>query len=224
MPLDYTANLRTLDALKNDLAFRVRRRVFDLFMRELAPGPMSRCADFGVSGHRDHPVHYFFETLYPWKDHLTAIGQAAEGAAWFPTQFPGLRYLEADLRSIPVEDGYFDVGICNAVVEHAGPTDQQIALVREVCRVSKRVMFTTPNRAFPVELHTFVPLAHWLPHDRFYGVLRTLRMPGLASIDTLHPLNQREFSRLFPRERRNRLVTTGLPLLRTNLVIISEAR
>ena len=224
MPLDYTANLRAFDTFKNDLAFKVRRRVFDLFMRELTPGPDSRCADFGVSGHRDHPVHYFFESLYPWKDRLTAIGQAAENADWFPKQFPGLRYLEADLRSIPVEDGHFDVGICNAVVEHGGPTDQQITMVNEICRVSKSVMFTTPNRAFPVELHTFVPFAHWLPHDRFYAVLRTLGMHGLASMDQLHPLNPREFMRLFPRDRRNRLVTTGLPFLQTNLVVISTAR
>ena len=224
MPLDYTANLRTLDKLKNDLAFQVRKRAFDLFMRELQPGPRARCADFGVSGHRDHPVHYFFESLYPWKDKLTAIGQAAEDARWFPEQFPGLQFIEADLRSIPVEDNYFDVGICNAVVEHGGPTDQQKALVREVCRVSKSVMFTTPNRAFPFELHTFVPFAHWLPHDRFYDVLRMLGHDGLASIDQLHPLNPREFVRLFPRERHNRLMPVGLPLLQTNLVVISSAR
>ena len=224
MPLDYTANLRTLDKLKNDLAFQVRKRAFDLFMRELQPGPQARCADFGVSGHRDHPVHYFFESLYPWKDKLTAIGQAAEDARWFPEQFPGLQFIEADLRSIPVEDNYFDVGICNAVVEHGGPTDQQKALVREVCRVSKSVMFTTPNRAFPFELHTFVPFAHWLPHYRFYGVLQVLGHDGLASIDQLHPLNPREFVRLFPRERHNRLMPVGLPLLQTNLVVISSAR
>ncbi len=65
MPLDYTAHLGAFDRLKNTFALRVRRTVFDLFMRECLPGPDSRVADFGVSGHRDHPVHYFFEALYP---------------------------------------------------------------------------------------------------------------------------------------------------------------
>ena len=63
MALKYSTELGALDRMKNDLAFRVRRRIFETFMRECAPGPDSRVADFGVSGHRDHPVHYFFETL-----------------------------------------------------------------------------------------------------------------------------------------------------------------
>ncbi len=163
MALKYSTELGTLDRMKNDLAFRVRRRIFETFMRECAPGPDSRVADFGVSGHRDHPVHYFFETLYPHRSRLTVIGREAEEAGWFAEEFPGLTFLEADLRSIPLPTGYFDYGICNAVVEHGGPRDQQRALVAEVCRVSRCVLFTTPNKRFPVELHTFLPLIHWLP-------------------------------------------------------------
>jgi len=159
MPIDYTANLGALDRWKNDLAMRVRRKVFRQFWRAMKPTRYMRVADFGVSGHRDHPAHFFFETLYPWKDQLTAIGREAENVGWMPDQFPVLTFLEADLREIPLPDNYFDIGICNAVVEHAGTYDQQVALVHEVCRVSKKVMFTTPNKDFPVEVHTFVPLA-----------------------------------------------------------------
>ncbi|HWO06805.1 MAG TPA: class I SAM-dependent methyltransferase, partial [Methylomirabilota bacterium] len=150
MALRYATELGAFDRIKNDLAFQVRRRIFERFMRECAPGPEARVADFGVSGHRDHPVHYFFETLYPHRDRLTVIGRAAEDAGWFPEAFPGLRFLEADLREIPLPDRYFDYGICNAVVEHAGSRAQQIALVSEVCRVCRCVLFTTPNKRFPV--------------------------------------------------------------------------
>ena len=59
-----------------------------------------------------------------------------------------MSFLEADLRSIPLPDGYFYSGLCNAVVEHGGTREQQRALVGEVCRVSRCVMFTTPNRVF----------------------------------------------------------------------------
>ena len=77
MPIDYTANLGILDRWKNDLAMRVRRKVFRQFWRAMKPTREMRVADFGVSGHRDHPAHFFFETLYPWKDRLTAIGREA---------------------------------------------------------------------------------------------------------------------------------------------------
>jgi hypothetical protein len=224
MPIDYTAKLGALDRWKNDLAMSVRRKAFRQFWREMQPVPEMRVADFGVSGHRDHPAHYFFESLYPWKDRVTAIGQAAEDASWFPDQFPGLSFLEADLRSIPLPDNYFDIGICNAVVEHAGVYEQQKALVHEVCRVANKVMFTTPNKAFPVEVHTFVPLAHWLPDPTFRAVLHRLGHHELARIEQLNPLDARTLLGLFPPERETRLIEVGLSLLRTNLICVSTAR
>lgn len=224
MPLNYTTQLGPLDQLKNGLALAVRRRVFQRFMRECRPTPSQRVADFGVSGHRDHPVHYFFESLFPFKDRLTAIGQSAENADWLPEQFPGITFLEADLRSIPLPDNYFDAGICNAVVEHAGPRERQAALVREVCRVCRRVLFTTPNKGFPFELHTFLPLVHWLPDPMFRAVLRRLGYASLAHVDNLNPLDARTFLALFPPERDTRLMAAGPPLLRTNLLVVSTVR
>jgi hypothetical protein len=191
-------------------------------MREFAPGPEARVADFGVSGNREHPVHYFFESLYPHQEQLTVIGRAAEDAGWFAGAFPRARYLEADLRSIPLPDGYFDFGICNAVVEHAGPRDQQIALVEEVCRVCRNVLFTTPNKRFPVELHTFLPLLHWLPDAAYRAALRRLGFTYFAEMDNLNLLSAPAFLSLFPVARRNRLVRAGMPFLRSNLVCVSQ--
>lgn len=224
MALKYSAELGKLDRLKNDLAFRVRRGIFDLFMRECAPGPDARVADFGVSGHRDHPVHTFFERLYPHRERLTVIGRASEEAGWFAEEFPGLTYLEADLRSIPLPDASFDYGLCNAVVEHAGTREQQRALVAEVCRVARCVIFTTPNKRFPVELHTFLPLLHWLPDSTYRAALRRLGQPYFAEVENLNLLDARAFLSLFPPERDNRLLTTGLPLLPSNLICVSWAR
>jgi len=220
--LDYTTHLGPLDKLRNDLAFRVRRKVFDLFMREVAPGQDARVADFGVSGHRDHPVHWFFEALYPHRDRLTAIGQAAENASWFRDEFPGLTFLEADLRKIPLPDDYFDAGICNAVVEHAGTREQQAALVREVCRVCRNVMFTTPNRWFPIELHTFLPVLHWLPDGIYRAALRRLGFGYFAEVQNLNLLDATSLLELLPPDRQNRLVGVGLALMATNLVCISR--
>ncbi len=219
--LRYTTDLGPLERLKNDLALAVRRRVFELFMRECQPPQYARVADFGVSGHRSHPAHYFFEALYPHPDRITAIGR--EGAHWLSEAFPGLRYLEADLRAIPLADGYFDYGICNAVVEHAGDRERQLALVREVCRVCRCVMFTTPNKRFPLELHTFLPFLHWLPDPTYRAALRAIGHPSFADVENLNLLDRRAFHALFPPERRNRVLRLGPPLLPTTLVCVSRA-
>jgi hypothetical protein len=222
VPLEYSTDLGRLDRLKNDLAFRVRRKVFDVFMREFGPDAGMRVADFGVTGKRDHRVHHFFEALYPHREWLTAIGRAEEGAGWLTDAFPGLTYLEADLRKIPVPDDYFDAGLCNAVVEHAGSRQQQAALIAEVCRVSRNVMFTTPNRWFPVELHTFLPLLHWFPERLYRRLLKTLGFRYFAEVSNLNLLDASSLMALFPANRSNRVLRLGLPMLRTNIVCISR--
>jgi hypothetical protein len=83
------------------------------------------------------------------------------------------------------------------------------------------VLFTTPNKRFPVELHTFLPLLHWLPDGAYRAALRALGHSYFADIDNLNLLDAPSFLSLFPSSRRNRLVRSGLPLLRSNLVCIS---
>lgn len=208
--------------MKDDVAFQVRKRIFARFMQECTPVRTSRVADFGVSGNRAHPAHYFFETLYPYREGLTVIGRAAEEAGWFEEAFPGVRFLEADLREIPLPNGYFDYGICNAVVEHAGSTREQAALVTEVCRVCRCVLFTTPNKRFPLELHTWLPVLHWLPDLTYRRVLRRLGLGYFAEIANLNLLDADSFMALFPASRRSRLVSAGLPLLPSNLICVSR--
>ena len=49
----------------------------------------------------------------------------------------------------------------NAVLEHVGSFDNQLFFVRELCRVARRVFISVPNRFFPIEPHTALPLAHY---------------------------------------------------------------
>ena len=206
----YTTHLGALERFKNDLVYRLRKRVFDAFMREFRPGAEARVADFGVSTHRYHPVHYYFETLYPHKDRLTALGR--EGSYWYEEVFPGLKYVNCDLRSIPFPDDYFDFGLCSDVIEHAGSRAEQRALVEEVCRTCRNVLFTAPNRSFPIETHTFVPFLHWLPGREFRLLLQACGLRTFASEAMLNPLDGTTLLSLFPRNRENTLLRVTRPL------------
>ena len=200
----YTTSLGPLERWKNDLAFALRRRVFGDFMREFAPGPEARIADFGVSIHDTHHAHYYFEELYPHKERLTALGR--EGSYWYEEKFPGLKYVNCDLRAIPFPDDHFDFGLCSEVVEHAGSREEQRRLVEEVCRTCRNVMFTTPNRSFPVEVHTFVPFLHWLPGPEFRTLLQACGMKMFATEEMLNPLDARALLSLNPANRRNEIL------------------
>ena len=50
-------------------------------------------------------------------------------------------------------------------------------MISETARVSEKGFFiTTPNRWFPIEVHTTLPLVHWLPKPIFRKLLHVMGM------------------------------------------------
>jgi len=188
-----------------------RRRKLELFLRELRPTPEMTVVDVGVTdtgGEDLYGTHNFFEAQYPWPAQITAV--STQYLARFSAAFPQVHAVRADGRALPFEDGAFDVGFSNAVLEHVGGRDDQRAFVGELCRVARRVFLATPNRWFPVDSHTLVPFAHWLPRtarERIYGTLR--RDEGLG-VELLRP---GELLDLFPAGTRPRLLRRGMSLV-----------
>ena len=58
------------------------------------------------------------------------------------------------------------------------------------------VFLTTPNRAFPIEVHTFLPVLHWLPKRLHRRVLALLGYSFWAVETNLNLLTRRELAQL----------------------------
>jgi hypothetical protein len=186
------------------VSMRSRRRKLQLFLDLLQPGPETTVVDVGVtdapfgSGSTDN----FFEALYPWPERITGVGHTELDR--FSEAFPQVHAVRADGRDLPFADAEFDVGFSNAVVEHvAGGREGQQQFVHELCRVARRVFVTTPNRRFPLEVHTLLPFVHWLP--------RGPRERLLPFDDVLDPLSAKDLAALFP--YRVRVINTGMTLI-----------
>lgn len=129
--------------------------MFDLFMEVLTLGPESKVLDLGVSPDQSLPESNFFEALYRWKNRIVAA--SIEDARWLEAAYPGMKFVHIRPGPLPFFDNEFDAPFCSAVVEHVGDREAQRAFVSECLRVSKQFFVTTPNRQFPIELHTFLP-------------------------------------------------------------------
>jgi len=190
--------------LASRVSLRSRERKLALFLELCRPGPETTVVDVGVT---DAPfgngsTDNFFEALYPWPEQITGVGHTELDR--FSAAFPTVRAVRADGRDLPFADGEFDVGFSNAVVEHvAGGRDGQRQFVHELCRVSKRVFVTTPNRWFPIEVHTLRPLVHWLPSGP-----RERLVPFDDVLDLLGP---KDLASLFPYSVR--VLNTGMTLI-----------
>jgi hypothetical protein len=186
------------------VSMRSRRRKLDLLLELLQPGPETTVIDVGVTdapfgrGSSDN----FFEALYPWPDRITAVGHTELDR--FTAAFPKVRAVRADGRDLPFSDGEFDLGFSNAVVEHIdGGRSGQQRFVHELCLVSTSVFVTTPNRWFPLEVHTLLPFVHWLPAGA--------RQRVIPFDDVLDPLGPKELASLFPYSVR--VINTGMTLI-----------
>ncbi len=191
--------MRPVDAI----SLRSRRRKFDLFMAALRPTAETTVLDVGVDdfgfGEHHETDHggcgtlNYFENAYPWPERITALGQH-EGTT-FREHYPRIPYVQGDATALPFEDGAFDIVYSNAVIEHVGDRERQRRFVEETLRVGRRVFITTPNRWFPVEVHTRLPLVHWLPDPAAHRVYDLTRKPWAKENHLLGPA---ELASLFP--------------------------
>lgn len=159
------------------------------------PTETTRVLDVGVTSDRREDSN-FFEKYYPYPQAITAVG--LEDASFLEQDIPGVTFIRADGLSLPFPDNSFDLVVSFAVVEHVGNREQQKAFVQELCRVGKRCFVTTPNRWYPIEFHSILPLVHWLPPRWFRRILRWLGQDFWAQEEHLNLLTAQELRSLFP--------------------------
>jgi SAM-dependent methyltransferase len=140
-------------------------------------------------------------------------------------EYPGLQYRRVQPgEGLPFADREFDIVFSNAVVEHTGSRASQAAFVREICRVGKQFFITTPNRWFPVEHHTGLPLLHYLPASWFRAALRPTKYAYWAEEQNLNILTMREFRGLFPAGCEVDTHVVRLAGIGANLIAIGQHR
>ncbi len=197
--------------LADSISLRSRERKLRLFLDELHPTPETTVLDVGADelgfGEGDGcGTMNFFEERYPWPERITALG--LHDGAGFRSRYPHIPYVQGDACDLPFEDGAFDVVFSNAVIEHVGGRERQRRFVSEGIRVGRRVFLTTPDRRFPIEVHTRLPLVHWLPDALSHPVYRAAGKQIGTEVELLTP---RSFAALFP--GRVRIVALGLTLV-----------
>jgi DNA polymerase III alpha subunit len=166
------------------------------------------------NGYSKESIQTLWSILLPFSDY--AFNKAHTAAYGLVSYWTG--YLKANY---PADQ--FDVGFCNGVLEHAGSRDAQRRFLAELLRVTKRCFLATPNRWFPVELHTRLPLLHWLPAPLFRRLLRALGLAFYAEEENLNLLTARELLALLPPGRRARLSYNRFLGLPSNLILGVDA-
>ncbi|MBN1254715.1 MAG: methyltransferase domain-containing protein [Deltaproteobacteria bacterium] len=167
-------------------------------MDRMRPTSKDKVLDVGVSEYTFRGTN-FLEQWYPWPGNITALSNDdPKEFDDFLKKFPKTNLVFEDGRALSFPDNAFNVVFSNAVVEHVGSRDNQRKFIHEIVRVSKRAFISTPNRWFPVDAHTLIPFAHWLPVRARFLIFRVLGRGYWADLNRLNLLSKKEFVKLFP--------------------------
>jgi SAM-dependent methyltransferase len=148
MPDVYATAHGPLARVAGPLATRARARRHERFfaLTHLAPG--ARVLDVGCGS-------LGLRALEPALDITGVDVLAAPG-------YPG-PFVRADpAEGLPFADRSFDLVYCSSVIEHVAP-ERRAAFAAELRRVGRGWLVQTPARSFPIEPHSLLPGAHWLP-------------------------------------------------------------
>jgi len=171
----FITSLKTTVSLAYKISEHNRKRKWKAFTEIIRPGPDLKVLDVGYCDQENVETDNFIEKHYPYPHMLTALG--TEAPTIFRQTYPDVNCVHYDGTTFPFRDASFDVCWSNAVIEHVGDRAAQLRFLAETKRVAKRAFITTPNKFFPIEVHTRTPLLHLLPKPVFD---RYLKMIGKA--------------------------------------------
>jgi hypothetical protein len=191
-------NLALPNSLATRIGGRVREKMFNLFMERFHPKPHETVLDIGATSDVIYDPSNYFEQLYPFKDRIVAVG--LDDASFLQALYPGVQFVQANALDLPFADGSFDFAHSSAVLEHVGPFENQVKMVAECLRVTRRgICLTTPNRWFPIEVHTQLPLVHWLPPPVCRAIFPQLGYDFFADENNLNLLSRAQLKKIVER-------------------------
>jgi SAM-dependent methyltransferase len=167
-----------LPRLAEPFAQHARARRHARFVALVAPAPSMRIVDIGCGA-------LGLRGLAPELD-VTGVDIAERPG------YPG-PFVRADVSAgLPFADGEFDLAYCSSVIEHV-PAERRAAFAAELRRVARGWYVQTPARSFPIEPHSLLPGAHWLPaplRRRYWrlgasGSWENIELLGRAELEAL---------------------------------------
>lgn len=198
--VDYNSRSFRFRGAASHWALIVRRQFFQSFLDLVSPGEDDSIVDIGVTPETQFEDTNFLERWYQYPSQITAT--SIEDASALEEVFPGVTFVMTSGRTLPFADRHFSVSFSSAVVEHVGTRAQQRQFIAEHLRVSGRFFLTTPNRWFPLELHTYLPFLHWLPQPIHQRLLQWCGKAEWAKTENLNLLSTRQLRGLFPPDAR----------------------
>ena len=140
-----------------------RKKMYKIFQDYIPVNEETKILDIGTTPSLEEHENYLVHQ-YKWKKNLTCLSN--QDCEILQSKYSELTLLRGDGRKVNLADESFDIVYSNATIEHVGNSVNQINFIKECVRLSRsKIFISTPNRYFPMDFHTKIPLIHMLPKN-----------------------------------------------------------
>ena len=120
-----------------------------------------------------------------------------------------------------------DLVISSATIEHVGNFSNQIKMMKNITKLTKKFFFvTTPYRFYPIDFHTKIPLIHMLPKNIHRKILNLLNLKDYAKEENLNLLDIKDVELLIEKIKTNNFKISFFKIrlfgMISNLIIYGE--
>ncbi len=190
----YWRNFYFLDKFFVSQVKKNRRKFLIIFRKNIFYTKKSTLLDVGTTPSLDDHENYLIRR-FPFKENITCLSNF--DCKILTTKFSQLQCVIGDGCSMPFENSSFEIVHSNATIEHVGSYKNQTNFIRECVRVSgKYTYITTPNRFFPMDFHSKIPLINLLPKNIFRKILKLFGDNFFSKEKNLNLLSKNEIRKI----------------------------
>lgn len=106
----------------------------------------------------------------------------------------GYRFMQVAGAKLPFKNNSFDIVVSNQVIEHMPAQQVHVNEIYRVLKKSGVCYMSTPNRWWPIEVHSGLPCIGWLPRNISEKILKLFGVEWDA-----HPLSYSQLNNLVQR-------------------------
>jgi ubiquinone/menaquinone biosynthesis C-methylase UbiE len=187
----YWKKVPLLDSFFKKKLLENREKILKIFHNKINYNNEMSFLDVGTTGNTEKNHNLILQKISNNKN-ITCLSN--QDCSFLKNQYPNIKnFIIGDGCNNQLKDNTFDIVYSNATIEHVGSHNNQKLFISECVRVAKKNIFiTTPNRYFPLDFHTKIPLIHFLPKIIHRKILNLFGHSFFAKEENLNLLSKKD--------------------------------
>lgn len=220
--LNYWKKVFLFDSIFKKILKKYRLDFFKTFEENIVYDNSSKILDVGTSEVINDTDNLFIQ-LYKYKENITCLSK--QDLKKIKIKYKDINFIIKDALNSNLPDNSFDIVHSNATIEHVGNSSNQLKFLAECLRITQKFVFIqTPNKFFPIDFHTKIPLIHFLPDKIYRKLLGLIGLSFYADVNNLNLISLKKINFFLKKleYKKCKIVKKKLLGITSNLIIIIE--